>query len=123
MGKYYIMQDGIVVEVDDILTWGRYFNTADRTIARTQIGDALVSTVFLGLNHRFGPGSPLLFETMVFGGELEGETERYETIDEARIGHEQMVNRVSSGLTPLRADAEHGQAIDDEQAAPLKLDC
>jgi hypothetical protein len=26
-----------------------------------------------GLNHRFGPGYPILFETMIFGGPLNGE--------------------------------------------------
>lgn len=98
MGEYYIMQDGKVFEVDDILTYGQYFENEDWIIARTQIGDVLVSTVFLGLNHRFGPGAPLLFETLVFGGELEREMERYETIDEARIGHEQMVNRVRASV-------------------------
>jgi hypothetical protein len=54
-----------------------------------------VSTIFLGLNHRyFGDGPPLLFETMVFGGELDKELERYETKAQALVGHDEMVARV-----------------------------
>jgi hypothetical protein len=31
-----------------------------------------VSTVFLGLDHSWNVGPPVLFETMIFGGELDG---------------------------------------------------
>ena len=38
------------------------------------------STVFLGLDHQLTEdGPPLLFETMVFGGPLSGETDRCST--------------------------------------------
>ncbi len=53
-----------------------------------------VSTVFLGLNHNWGDGEPLLYETMVFGGKLHNEMERYSTVEQAREGHERMVQRV-----------------------------
>lgn len=54
-------------------------------------GGAEVSTVFLRLNHNFGEGPPLVFETMIFGGPLGGEGRRYQnrysTWDEAVSGH------------------------------------
>ena len=50
--------------------------------------------VFLGLDHSFGSGPPLLFETMVFGGPLDEEMDRYTTWDEAEAGHKAMVKRV-----------------------------
>lgn len=51
--------------------------------------------MFLGLDHRFGSsGPPLIFETMVFGGSLDQEQDRYATIDEAKTGHLKMVWRV-----------------------------
>lgn len=53
-----------------------------------------VSTVWLGLNHNYGSGRPLIFETMVFGGELDNEMDRYSTLDEAIAGHQRMVERV-----------------------------
>jgi len=36
----------------------------------------------------------VLFETMVFGGKLDQEQERYCTYDEAEAGHKTMVERV-----------------------------
>jgi len=52
-----------------------------------------VSTVFIGLDHRFfGDGPPLLFESMVFGGPLDGEQFRYPTWDAAAAGHALLVD-------------------------------
>lgn len=59
-------------------------------VARTELDDGrYVSTVFLGLDHQWGEGPPLLFETMVFP-ECE-DYERYATWDEAVAGHDQVV--------------------------------
>lgn len=72
-----------------------------RRVAYDEIGEANVSTVFLGLDHNYGDGPPLLFETMVFG--LPGETEyqwRYATWDEAVAGHERAVVAVREGREP-----------------------
>lgn len=60
-------------------------------------GSALVSTVFLPIDHNFGyGGKPVLFETMVFwtGHEIDNECERYHAWDEAEKGHLAMVERV-----------------------------
>ena len=53
-----------------------------------------VSTVWLGMDHSFGDGPPLIFETMVFGGELDQECDRYTTEEQAQQGHAAMVARV-----------------------------
>ena len=53
----------------DTLKWAEWFGNSleERIVARTEIDASLVSTVFLGLDHRFGDeGPPLLFETMIF---------------------------------------------------------
>lgn len=94
MTKHYILQDREPIEVPDVLTWARWFETADRIVKQTTLGrEVRVSTVFLGLNHRFvGRGPPLLFETMVFGGERNGAQWRYSTWDEAVAGHDAAVN-------------------------------
>lgn len=83
----YILDNRKAVKVKDLITWARWLETADRKVARTQRGDVSVSTVFLGLDHQFGNGPPLLFETMVFGGEHDEEQERYSTWEEAEAGH------------------------------------
>jgi len=70
---------------------------AERRVARDEVGDSDVSTVFLQLDHSFtGRPPPLVFETMVFGGPLDGECERYATWDEAEMGHARMIARVRS---------------------------
>ena len=53
--------------------------------------DIRVSTVFLGLDHGFGAEEPVLFETMIFGGEYDEYCERYCTWDEAVEGHAKAV--------------------------------
>jgi hypothetical protein len=60
----------------------------DRHVDLTDLGPlGRVSTVFLGLNHNYGDGPPILFETMVFGGPMDEYMDRYYTEDEAAQGH------------------------------------
>ena len=49
-----------------------------------------LSTVWLGLDHRFGKGPPLIFETMAFQDGDEILCERYSTRTEALDGHERL---------------------------------
>jgi len=95
--KNYILKGHEVVASDDLMAWARCFESADRVVAKTTINGVDVSTVFLGLDHQFGEGPPLVFETMVFGGSLDGEQERYSTWAEAEAGHRVMCDRVVSG--------------------------
>lgn len=71
-------------------------NNRNCTVGNTKINeDVFVSTVFLGLNHNFsGHGVPILFETLVFGGPLDGHMERYKTWGDAEQGHQKMVDKV-----------------------------
>ena len=62
-----------------------------------------VSTVFLGLDHNFfGEGPPLLYETMVFGGDLHQYCDRTSTREEAMKAHEEALEKVlnSRSLPP-----------------------
>lgn len=62
-----------------------------KRIARTHIGGATVSTVFLMHDHNWHlDGLPILFETMVFGGDMDGYQERYSSYDEAIEGHKRI---------------------------------
>ena len=101
---YYILDsDNNPVPEPDAIKFGRWFRQCDRTVLRTVIGrsdgsnqdiTATVSTVFLGLNRNFAQkGPPVLWETMVFGGPLNKEIERYTSYAAAVIGHEAMVKR------------------------------
>jgi hypothetical protein len=66
-----------------------------------EVGDAEVSTVFLGLNHDFGwAGVPLLFETMIFGGQWDQYQWRYTLRSEAQAGHDAIVAALRVGAEP-----------------------
>lgn len=97
MPKYY---DRSGTPISDVMTWAQQLETADRQVADTMLGDVRVSTVFLGLDHQHVPGGPpLIFETMVFGGDLDDEMERYTTEAQAVAGHAYMVARVRAAQT------------------------
>ena len=88
----YILEGKEPKAIDDVLEWGRWFEAADRHVAQTVLRSGVrVSTVFLGLDHSFGGGTPALFETMIFGGRHNEYQERYATWEEAEEGHEQAV--------------------------------
>jgi len=64
-----------------------------RRVALDTRDDITVSTVLLGLDHFWGEGPPLIFETMIFGGDHDNDQWRYSTREEAEEGH-----RVACGL-------------------------
>lgn len=65
-----------------------------KQVAAERVDDVLISTVWLGLDHSFGDGPPLIFETMIFGGTLNDYCERYATEEEAEEGHQRAVEQV-----------------------------
>jgi len=77
----------------------------NRRVALTEIGSVRVSTVFLGLNHAWDDGPPLLFETVVFGGPLSDEQDQCSTYDEAEAMHERMCERVRQSIADEDAEA------------------
>jgi hypothetical protein len=82
-----------------------------------------VSTVWLGLDHNFGDGPPLIFETMIFGdGSLDLTCRRYITEEQALAGHKEMVDIVRSVMTdPLVSDVT-GRSTMLETEAPQDRD-
>lgn len=121
---YYILDDNhqpvALTGPHAALQWGRWFEGAigisgpaerrkdKRRVAFTDLGWGSVSTVFLGIDHAWDGGPPILFETMVFGNpkpdgtfpeeaeddDLVGSMRRYCTWDEAEAGHAEMVAEV-----------------------------
>lgn len=97
MTDKYKLIGKLAVPAGDLLDWGKWFQAADRRVARTEIGPIVVSTVFLGIDHNFGSeGDPLLFETMIFGEHQESDSseswcERTSTWGEAEEAHARAV--------------------------------
>jgi hypothetical protein len=60
-------------------------------IASDHVGDAWVSTVWLGIDHSSWDGPPIIFETMIFGGPNDGFQARYATKEAALTGHRRVV--------------------------------
>jgi len=106
---YYILDEhGDPQPCADVRMWGRWFEEASRTRARILAHDRdegadgveiLVSTVFLGLDHNFGAsGPPVLWETLVIGGLLDGLQMRYTSREDAFRGHQDVCRRVSESV-------------------------
>ncbi len=102
-GEHFILKGKDFIEVD-FVTWAKWFETADRTVKKDKNDEITVSTVFLGLNHSWNKNAPpLLFETLVFGGEFDGEMQRYTTYEESEAGHDSMCERVFGDDSILEA--------------------
>jgi hypothetical protein len=102
MGHYILNDQGepMEVNVDDdagLMHWAMWFDQANRIVKQERIGELEVSTIFLGLDHRFGEGPPILWETLVFGGSTEEMLERCAgTREQAEAMHERMIAAVKA---------------------------
>lgn len=88
MSDWWILgEDGTPRRARNFLEGALWFDAASRdgrrNVARTHVGRAAVSTVFLALDHSFVGGPPLLYETMIFGGKYDQHMWRAHTRTEA----------------------------------------
>ena len=98
--KQYILKNKKPVLCTDIVKWGQWMSSGiNKHVAKTTKGNVTVSTIFLGIDHNFinGGNPPILFETMIFGGQYNEEQWRYCTWEEAEEGHKKACQLV--GLT------------------------
>lgn len=94
MNGLYTLKKHVAVPCD-MAAWGEIMRDGEaRRVARTVVGSATVSTVFIGMDHSFGKGPPMLFETMVFGGALDDTCQRCTTWEQAEAMHADMCKRV-----------------------------
>jgi len=81
------------IDVHDYLKWSD--GGIIKTVAKDHIDTVFVSTVFLGLNHSWNSEIPVLWETMIFGGEHDQYQERYTSHKDALEGHEKALNLIT----------------------------
>lgn len=81
-------------------------NQIAKIVGYNHLRGARVSTCFQGLDLGWGDGPPLVFETMVFDGPLDGEQERYSTWNEAEEGHRLMCERVRNASVPEKENPQ-----------------
>ncbi|HEX3455434.1 MAG TPA: hypothetical protein VHS03_12475, partial [Gaiellaceae bacterium] len=101
MRSMHYDRDGLPLTLRE---WALRLEDAEyRIVERSEVDGWIVSTVWLGINHRFTPGPPLIFETMVMHSEMTepsllGDVPvfddfqmRYPTEPAARAGHDRIV--------------------------------
>jgi hypothetical protein len=105
--RAFMLLEGKVVETDMILCviW-KMLNESALRVGKDQVGEQRVSTVFLTVPH--GPDGREHFETMVFGPDEDRIVARYETLDEAKRGHDRTVARLLRDLPAPLPDAVVG---------------
>jgi len=109
--------------------WSVLLNDFDYKVVRQSRGvGKLVSTIWLGLDHSCGGGPPVIFETMVFPLDADGEmtptdiaSDRYHTEEEALKGHEEMCLSYIMPLDLLVKKLEEDDAaLDNSGSAGLR---
>lgn len=90
----YILNGKEAVHEPDLLKWCKWFEENERIVKQDNINGIKVSTVFLGIDHQYLEGPPLLFETMIFGGEHDQFMERYSSWEDAEQGHKHALELV-----------------------------
>lgn len=118
---YFLDENNEVVGTNDRELFFGWYDTDKKRVALTEIGDFHISTVFLSIDHslRFS-GPPILFETMIYLRKSDGDPYffndfqvRYETYQQALIGHDLAVIAVKQALERLQ------RGIPDEENARL----
>lgn len=102
--QHYILDENRKVIEADLMTWARWFQDSKekRRVALFEQGGIRVSTVFLGLDHNYDDGPPILWESMIFGGPNSEDQDRCSgTWDDALEMHKQMIERAMSPATRL----------------------
>jgi len=99
MGKWYILdENNKPVVADSVIESAEWLeeNPERKAVKQEHIDDIFISTVFLGLDHAWIPGgNPVLWETMIFGGEHDQYQERYTSYEDALEGHQKALNLVN----------------------------
>ena len=96
--RHWILDELGNPEPATLEVWARWFeNNRDRIVKQEMVGDVKVSTVFLGLDHNWGQGPPVLWETMVFGGKMDQHQERCAgNREQAEAMHESVLEKVKN---------------------------
>lgn len=106
LGLYVLDASGEPVQATTPRDWGLWYEAADRVVAADEVGDVLISTVFLGVDHSHVSGPPVLWETMAFVSRGEEfmtdlgnrfntlDQRRYRSREEALRGHAEAVAEV-----------------------------
>jgi hypothetical protein len=108
MTKYYVLKGRKVYPAESLLDWALNFEQSNRIVKKDSIEGVEVSTVFLGLDHNWGDGPPLIFETITFSdsmGEVQVRCTTYEQAEEMHENVCKIVRAAQSGAEVVAMDA------------------
>lgn len=88
IGSYELLPDGSVHRAPDLRSH------PNEQIAADKLDDVTVSTVFLGCNRFADCDPPHCFETLIFGGLMAFDGDTYTSLEAAKRGHEEWVEKV-----------------------------
>jgi hypothetical protein len=98
MLNYYKLEGQTPVAVESFMEWSLWIMSASTTVMINELKDSIISTRFVGID--LNPGSsnsnsqPMVFETLVMGGALDGKKNFYPAWDEAIQGHLKICTQV-----------------------------
>jgi hypothetical protein len=117
---HYMLNPDHSLRPAELLEWARWHEHSyeERSVGLTIVGPYRVSTMFLGLDHQFGDGPPMIFETCVFDSSASIEDsfcpgrfiehsevqDRCSTWDQAVEMHAQVVARLEAETGCTRAE-------------------
>jgi hypothetical protein len=104
-GQYILDENGNPVSESDILKWGTWMQNREQVRGDWDVLESgvKVSTVFLGLDHSWDGGPPVLWETMIFGGPHDEYQERYTSLAAATEGHKQALQLATDTESNVQA--------------------
>lgn len=112
MSNFYILKDKRVIPVEDVSEWSEFYeDVKNRRVDQTEKDGVRVSTVFLGLDHSFMGDIPLIFETMIFGGEHDDYQDRCSTWKQAEAMHK----KACALAFPPKEEITPGEAFPEEK--------
>ena len=93
--RYILDQNDNPISEPDLFKWGTWLQKTDRHVGNDEIDGVRVSTIFVGLNLRYAAeGPPVLWETVIFGGKLNGYRVQYSSKEKALSGHNEACEKV-----------------------------
>jgi hypothetical protein len=94
---WYILDENNKPIRSTIVDCGKWLeeNPERKGVKQEHIDDIFISTVFLGLDHAWQSDIPVLWETMIFGGEHDQYQDRYTSVEDALEGHQTALNLIT----------------------------
>ena len=123
---YWIMNSrGVAEPISDLLRWAKWMETHRKEWhLEDKVGSLRISTIFLGLDHNWGNGDPILWETMIFDEDRPVEVKlgsysrvvsedidqwRHTFAEEAKAFHENKVKELQAKLDACHAPFQFGE--------------